>query len=134
LPAPTPVDRPQPTASVIPSGSTQLSFRTIIRDDNQNHVLEQRESFSVEFEVKNEGAVVAEGVEVELSGHAAIVGGLKSPVSLGTLQPGEVRRVAVDGKVGTVADIEQAELICALRASANVLLPVGQEIFCRDTS
>lgn len=116
-------------ASVIPSGSTQLSFRTIIRDDNQNHVLEQRESFSVEFEVKNEGAVVAEGVEVELSGHAAIVGGLKSPVSLGTLQPGEVRRVAVDGKVGTVADIEQAELICALRASANVLLPSAKKFF-----
>ena len=116
-------------ASVIPSGSTQLSFRTIIRDDNQNHVLEQRESFSVEFEVKNEGAVVAEGVEVELSGHAAIVGGLKSPVSLGTLQPGEVRRVAVDGKVGTVADTEQAELICALRASANVLLPSAKKFF-----
>jgi hypothetical protein len=115
--------------SAIPSGSTQLSFRTIIRDDNQNHVLEQRESFSVEFEVKNEGAVVAEGVEVELSGHAAIVGGLKSPVSLGTLQPGEVRRVAVDGKVGTVADIEQAELICALRASANVLLPSAKKFF-----
>ena len=117
------------SASVVPSGSTQLSFRTIIRDDNQNHVLEQRESFSVEFEVKNEGAVVAEGVEVELSGHAAIVGGLKSPVSLGTLQPGEVRRVAVDGKVGTVADIEQAELICALRASANVLLPSAKKFF-----
>ncbi len=116
-------------ASVIPSGSTQLSFRTIIRDDNQNHVLEQRESFSVEFEVKNEGAVVAEGVEVELSGHAAIVGGLKSPVSLGTLQPGEVRRVAVDGKVGAVADTEQAELICALRASANVLLPSAKKFF-----
>ncbi len=116
-------------ASVIPSGSTQLSFRTIIRDDNQNHVLEQRESFSVEFEVKNEGAVVAEGVEVELSGHAAIVGGLKSPVSLGTLQPGEVRRVAVDGKVGAVADTEQAVLICALRASANVLLPSAKKFF-----
>ena len=116
-------------ASVIPSGSTQLSFRTIIRDDNQNHVLEQRESFSVEFEVKNEGTVAAEGVEVELSGHAAIVGGLKSPVSLGTLQPGEVRRVAVDGKVGAVADAEQAELMCALRASSNVLLPSAKKFF-----
>lgn len=116
-------------ASGIPSGATQLSFRTIIRDDNQNHVLEQRESFSVEFEVKNEGAVPAEGVEVELSGHAAIVGGLKSPVSLGTLQPGEVRRVAVEGKVGTVADTEQAELICALRASSNVLLPSAKKFF-----
>ncbi len=128
---PVPGSAPQAAApaSAIPSGATQLSFRTIIRDDNQNHVLEQRESFSVEFEVKNEGVVVAEGVEVELSGHAAIVGGLKSPVSLGRLQPGEVRRVAVDGKVGTVADIEQAELICALRASSNVLLPSAKKFF-----
>ena len=114
-------------ASGIPSGSTQLSFRTIIRDDNQNHVLEQRESFSVEFEVKNEGAVAAEGVEVELSGHAAIVGGLKSPVSLGTLQPGEVRRVSVDGKVGTVADTDRdpdTVRLCRFSVSARKLVHI----------
>ena len=55
--APTqPVDgtRQLPTepVSTVQLGPTHLSFRTIIRDDNQNHVLEQRESFSVEFEVK----------------------------------------------------------------------------------
>lgn len=112
-----------------PSAPTKLSFRTIIRDDNQNHVLEQQESFSVEFEVKNEGTAVAQGVEIDLSGHAAIVGGLKTPVSLGSLQPGEVRRVAVGGKVGAVSNMEQAELICALRASANVELPTAKKFF-----
>ena len=35
---PSPDLSPVPTASA-PSGSTRLSFRTIIRDDNQNHVL-----------------------------------------------------------------------------------------------
>jgi hypothetical protein len=112
-----------------PSTPTTLSFRTIIRDDNQNHVLEQQEAFSVEFEVKNEGAGIAQAVEIDLSGHAAIVGGLKSPVSLGLLQPGEVRRVAVNGKVGTVSSMEQAELICALRASGNVELPSAKKFF-----
>lgn len=128
---PVPGSTPQTVApdAGVRSGSTQLSFRTIIRDENQNHVLEQRESFSVEFEVKNEGALIAEGVEVRLSGHAAIVGSLKSPVSLGTLQPGEVRRVAVDGRVGAVSDVEQAELVCSLRASPNVLLPSAKKFF-----
>lgn len=132
--APTqPVDgtRQLPTepVSTVQLGPTHLSFRTIIRDDNQNHVLEQRESFSVEFEVKNEGTAPAESVEIELSGHAAIVGGLESPVTLGTLQPGDVQRVAVNGKVGTVSDVEQAELICALRASSNVTLPSAKKFF-----
>jgi hypothetical protein len=111
------------------SAPTKLSFRTIIRDDNQNHVLEQQEPFSVEFEVKNEGAAVAQAIEIVLSGHAAIVGGLKTPVFLGALQPGEVRRVAVDGKVGTVLNVEQAELICTLRASPNVELPSAKKFF-----
>ncbi|MBA2487596.1 MAG: hypothetical protein H0V35_16160 [Nitrospira sp.] len=124
-----PVASPATPPVGTPSGTTTLSFRTIIRDDNQNHVLEQQEAFSVEFEVKNEGAAVAQAVEIDLSGHAAIVGGLKTPVSLGVLQPGEVRRVAVDGKVGPVLNIEQAELICALRASANVTLPSSKKFF-----
>lgn len=110
-----------------PVTATKLSFRTIIRDDNQNHVLEQQEAFSVEFEIKNEGAGVAHGIEIDLSGHAAIIGGLKSPVSVGALQPGEVRRVTVEGKVGTVPGIEQAELICTLRASANADLPSAKK-------
>ncbi|MCC2642498.1 MAG: hypothetical protein K0S45_2911 [Nitrospira sp.] len=111
------------------SGPTKLSFRTIIRDDNQNHVLEQQEPFSVEFEVKNDGTAVAQAIEIVLSGHAAIVGGLNSPVFVGTLQPGEVRRVAVDGKVGPVLDVEQAELVCTLRASPNVELPSAKKFF-----
>jgi hypothetical protein len=123
---PSPVPSPVPAATA-PSGSTRLSFRTIIRDDNQNHVLEQHESFSVEFEVKNEGATAAEAVEIDLSGHAAIVGDLKTPVLLGLLPPGEVRRVAVGGKVGAVSDAEQAELICSLRAAPNVDLPSAKK-------
>jgi hypothetical protein len=127
--------RQSPLAPSVPpsadrvSTPTKLSFRTIIRDENQNHVLEQHENFSVEFEVRNEGTGVAEAVEIDLSGHVAIVGGLKTPVFLGVLQPGEVRRVAVDGKVGAISEAEQAELICAMRASSNVELPSSKKFF-----
>ncbi len=126
---------PSALASAVPppadtaSTPTKLSFRTIVRDESQNLVLEQGEGFSVEFEVTNEGTGVAQTVEIDLSGHAAIVGGLKIPVSLGTLKPGEVRRVAVEGKVGAVSSAEQAELICALRASSNVELPASKKFF-----
>lgn len=123
---------PAATANETPAAaavSTKLSFRTILRDDNQNHILEQQEPFTVEFEVKNEGSAVAEGVEIDLAGHAAITGGIKAPIVVGPLQPGEIRRVAVDGKVGAVSEPEQAELICTLRASANVELPSAKKFF-----
>ncbi|ULA59409.1 MAG: hypothetical protein LZF60_130013 [Nitrospira sp.] len=112
-----------------PTASTQLSFRTILRDQNQNHVLEQHERFSVEFEVKNEGAAAADAVAVDLSGHPAIVAAVKTPVSVGLLQPGEIRRVTVEGTVGKVPEAEQAELICALQAATNVTLPSPKKFF-----
>lgn len=37
---------------------------------------------------------MAEGVEIDLAGHAAITGGIKAPIVVGPLQPGEIRRVA----------------------------------------
>lgn len=131
-PAATPVTegvQPAAAAAVLQSTPTHLSFRTILRDQNQNHVLELNETFSVEFEVKNEGDAVAEGVAVDLTGHAALVGRVTTPVALGLLQPGEVRRVTVDGKVGPVSDVEQAELICALQAAPNVTLPAPKKFF-----
>ncbi|MBS0170407.1 MAG: hypothetical protein JSR62_08630 [Nitrospira sp.] len=127
--APASAEAVQPTPPAAPSKATQLSFRTILRDHNQNHVLEPNETFSVEFEVKNEGNAAAEGVAVELKGHAAIVGGVATPVALGLLQPGEIKRVTVDGKVGSVLNVEQAELICALRAAPNVTLPSAKKFF-----
>ena len=118
-----------PTASSATPGTTQLSFRTILRDQNQNHVLEQNERFSVDFEVKNEGPTAADAVEVSLSGHPAIVASVKTPVSVGSLQPREIRRVTVEGTVGKVSEAEQAELVCALQAAANVVLPSAKKFF-----
>ena len=118
-----------PPAPAATTGTTHLSFRTILRDQNQNHVLEQNERFSVEFEVKNEGPTVADAVAVALSGHPAIVTSVKTPVSVGVLKPGEIRRVTVDGTVGKVSEAEQAELICALQAATNVVLPSPKKFF-----
>ena len=127
-PAAAATEQPTPTAA-LSTGTTQLSFRTILRDQNQNHILEQGERFSVEFEVKNEGTTAADAVGVDLSGHPAMVASVKTPVSVGSLQPGEIRRVTVEGTVGKVSEAEQAELICALQAAANVTLPSSKKFF-----
>lgn len=124
--APVPASAPVPTPSQpaeLQAGPTKLSFRTILRDESRNQILEQAEPFTVEFEVKNEGTVAAQAVEIVLAGHPAIVGELKPTVVVGVIEPGQVRRVAVEGKLGQVSGAEQGELICTLRAAAGVELP-----------
>ena len=84
------------------SGPTKLSFRTIIRDENRNQVLERNEHFIVEFEIKNEGSAAADDVEVHLTGHPAVIQNLKHPVLVGTIRSGEIKRVSVAGTLGGV--------------------------------
>ncbi len=109
------------------SGPTKLSFRTIIRDENRNQVLERNEHFIVEFEIKNEGGAVADNVEVHLTGHPAVLHNLKAPLLVGTIGPGEIKRVSVAGTLGGVSEVEAAELVCSLRASSPVELPPSKK-------
>lgn len=109
------------------SGPTKLSFRTIIRDENRNQVLERNEHFIVEFEIKNEGGAAADDVEVHLSGHPAVIQSLRPPVLVGTIRPGEIKRVSVAGTLGGVSEVEAAELVCSLRASSLVELPASKK-------
>jgi hypothetical protein len=101
----------------------RLSFRTIFRDENRNQVLEQRERFTVDFEIKNEGPAVANDVEIDMTGHPAVMQNLPHPVKVGAIRPGEIKRVLADGVLGPVKEVEQAELVCTLRAAMAVELP-----------
>jgi hypothetical protein len=105
----------------------RLSFRTIFRDENRNQVLEQRERFTVDFEIKNEGPGVANDIEIDMTGHPAVMKNLAHPVKVGTIRPGEVKRVLVDGVLGPVKEVEQAELVCLLRAPSVVELPAAKK-------
>jgi hypothetical protein len=124
----TPTNRsPLASAQDLPIGPSKLSFRTILRDENRNQVLEQAETFTVEFEVKNEGTAPAQAVGIGLTGHPAIVGALKPWIEVGVIGPGEIRRLSVEGKLGAVADLEQAELVCTLQAAEGVELPSAKK-------
>lgn len=112
------------TTGSLPDQPATLVFRAIIRDENRNQLLHQGELISIEIEIKNEGPGMATGVEILVSGPAALVDTIPGVLSVGDLTPGDVKRLSVDGKVGVVAEATMAELALALRAkSTTVQLP-----------
>jgi len=126
VPVPTPVPGPAAPAGGSPSAEqpSTLVFRAIIRDENRNQLLHEGEQVSVEIEVKNEGPGAAAGVEILVSGSAALVEMLPEVLTVGDIPAGEVKRLTVNGKVGAVTEESQAELVLALRTkSPAVHLP-----------
>jgi len=127
VPVPVPVPVPAPAAAGAAATEEQpstLVFRAIIRDENRNQLLHEGENVDVEIEVKNEGPGAAAGVEILVSGTAALVEMIPSVLTVGDIPAGDVKRVSVNGKVGAVAEATQAELVLALRAkSPAVQLP-----------
>jgi hypothetical protein len=130
VPVPAPVPVPVPHAAEKGSAAdgdeqpSTLVFRAIIRDENRNQLLHQGESVSVEIEIKNEGPGGAVGVEVLVSGTAALVEMLPAVLPVGDIPAGEEKRVSVNGKVGAVPEATEAELVLSVRAkSPAVQLP-----------
>jgi hypothetical protein len=105
-----------------------LIFRAIARDENRNQVLHTGEAVAIEIEVKNEGPGIARAVELSVTATPPLVEQIPPVVFVGDLQPGEVKRVTLDGKVGTVKDAVQAEVVLILRAgSPSVQLPSAKK-------
>lgn len=126
--APVPVVVPTtPTSSAtVPTGTKSdepatLVFRAIIRDENRNQLLHEGETVSLEIEVKNEGPGTATGVEILVTGTAALVDTIPGVLPVGDLTPGDVKRVTVDGKVGAVPESILGELVLAVRAKSSAV-------------
>lgn len=106
-----------PPIAAAPSQSNTLSFRAMLRDENQDNVLEGAERVTVDVEVNNAGPDVARSVNVTLKGTPALIQMLQNPISVGDLQPGESKRVTVSGNLPSVSAVQQAELIVSVEAS-----------------
>ena len=105
-----------------------VSFRVIVRNENRNQVLHTGEAIAIDVEVKNEGPGVARAVELSVTATPPLIQRIPSVVSVGDLQPGEVKRLTLDGKVGMVKDALQGELTLILRAgSPSVQLPSAKK-------
>ena len=117
VPVPIPVDEP-----------ATVKFRAIVRNENRNQVLHTGEAVAIEVEVKNEGPGTARAVELSVTATPPLIERVPSVVSVGDLQPGEVKHVTLDGKVGTVKGVLQEELTLVLHAgSPSVQLPAAKK-------
>ena len=117
VPVPVPVDEP---ATVI--------FRAIVRNEHRNQVFQTGEAVAIEIEVKNEGPGTARAVELLVTAMPTSIERIPSVVSVGDLQPGEVKHLTLDGKVGMVKDAMQEEVTLMLRAgSPSVQLPSAKK-------
>lgn len=101
--------------STVPSAQSPLSFRALLRDGNNDQVLEAGEQFTVSVEVRNAGSEMVPGVMVAFDGSPVLVQQLAKELPVGDLQPGETKRVEVSGTLPAVSSTQQAELILSLR-------------------
>ncbi len=120
--APAPASVPGPVAldASASKGPVELSFKAMLRDENQDHVIDGSELVTVDVDVTNLGTTPARGVQVALKGTPELVRMLPNPVSVGDLQPGESKRVKITGHLPPVSAVVQAELILSLEAPGLV--------------
>ena len=116
-----------PSAAATPSNQTGetsalLSFRVILRDDNRDHMLQPDEPLTIDVEVKNEGRTEAQGVEVVVEGTGVMTAQFPSPLAVGDVLPGEIKRVTVTKPIASAKEPQRGELLFGLRAAS----PMGQ--------
>ncbi|MEP6935428.1 MAG: caspase family protein [Nitrospirota bacterium] len=109
-------------------------FRAILRHENRDQALHSGEAVVIEVEVKNEGPGIARAVELLVTAMPTSIERIPSVVSVGDLQPGEVKHLALDGKIGKATDVVQEELTLILRAgSPSVQLPSAKKFLMMMT-
>jgi len=103
-------------------------FRAIVHNENHDQVLHSGEAVTIEIEIINEGPGIARAVELSVTAMPTVIERIPSVVTLGDLQPGEVKHLTLDGKIGRVTDALQGELTLMLRAgSLSVQLPSAKK-------
>jgi len=90
--------------------STILTFHAIVRDESQDHMVQQGEAITIEVEVRNSGQIEAKDVEVLVGGDGTLSGHFPPTVKIGNLQPGESKRTSITNRVADLEHVERAEL------------------------
>ena len=107
----------------------QLSFRAIIRDESRDQFLDPDESLTLEVEVKNEGTVEAKNVVLMVEGKDELAGVFPGDVTVGTLQPGEVKRITLTKQVTATEATAHGEVSLSLRSTSPPGLVPPPKIF-----
>ena len=109
----------QPVSNEAVQQATALSFHAIVRDENQDHWLQQDETLTIEVEVKNEGRIEANGVEVVVGG--TLTEHFPPTVAIGTVKAGEIKRVSITHRVTQLKGEAQGEVVLSLRSATALL-------------
>ncbi len=100
----------QPSKPVRPT----LKFRTMLKDENNNLLLDAGEVISLHVEITNTGQTLLEGVAIDLKGTPAVVKAFTAitpiPVSVGSCQPGETKTIEIRGKMPLTVPTQHGEL------------------------
>ena len=106
--------------------ATSLSFIAIVRDENRDHLLQQDETLTIEVEVKNEGRIEANGVEVVVGG--TLMEQFPPTVAVGTVMPGDIKRVSITQRVAGLKEEAQGDVVLSLRsATALTSIPASKK-------
>lgn len=91
-----------------------LKFRTMLKDENNNLLLDAGEVISLHVEITNTGQTLLEGVTIDLKGTPAVVKAFTAitpiPLSVGSCQPGETKTIEIRGKMPLTVPTQHGEL------------------------
>ncbi|MYA28290.1 MAG: hypothetical protein F4090_03955 [Nitrospira sp. SB0672_bin_25] len=114
-------------SSSAPSNRPFFTFRTMLKDGNDNLILEGGEAIVLMIEATNLGSTAINTANANVSGHETLVEAFSRmtslPISLGTFQPGETRTTEIRGRMPVNVTAQKAELVIALQLEDGT--PIG---------
>jgi hypothetical protein len=123
VPAYTPPPPPLPPisqAATVPTVPT-VSFRTLLKDGNDNLILEGGETLVLQIEITNTGNTPISAAKIDMSGSEPIVQAFSRvtplPIPIGSLQPGEKKTTEIRGRMPVISQEERGELIVSVHSA-----------------
>ena len=96
-----------------------LKFRTMLKDGNNNLILEGGEVLVLQIEATNSGAQPLLEVNIELKGSPTLISAFSEmtplPISFGDFQPGETKTIEVRGRMPFQVPENKGELVITLK-------------------
>ena len=106
-------------APAAPGNRPFFTFRTMLKDGNDNLILEGGEAIVLIIEATNLGSTVITTAHANLVGNPTLVEAFSQmtplPISMGTFQPGETRTTEIRGRMPIDVPGQKAELVVSLQ-------------------
>jgi hypothetical protein len=104
-----------------------FTFRTMLKDGNDNLILEGGEAIVLMIEATNLGGTAINTATANVVGNTTLVEAFSQmtslPISLGTFQPGETRTTEIRGRMPVNVTAQKADLVIALQLEDGT--PIG---------